>query len=108
MMLRVIGAILIIIGCGGFGFMLAANHRREECSLRTFISVLDYMECELQYRLTPLPDLFRQAAGFTRGVLRGVFLQICQELEDQIRPDAERCVIAALSKLSLTRAIRRR
>ena len=59
MYMKLLGAVLIITGCGGFGFRLAANHRKEETTLRKFVSILDYMQCELQYRYTALPDLER-------------------------------------------------
>ena len=98
MILKWIGAVLIILGCGGFGFSLAAAHRREEQSLRQLISGLDYMECELQYHLTPLPALCRQTARQLRGGLQALFLNLAQELENQINPDAEHCMMAALYK----------
>ena len=99
MSLKLIGAILIIISCGGFGFKLAASHRREETTLRQLVSVLDFMECELQYRLTPLPELCRQAAAESSGLIWQIFLALAMELEDQISPDVERCMNAALSKV---------
>lgn len=92
-----IGALLIIAGCGGFGFSLAAAHRREENTLRKLISALDLMECELQYRLTPLPDLCRMAGQETTGCIREIFLRLSAELDAQIAPDVERCMTAALS-----------
>ncbi len=94
-----IGAVLIILGCGGFGFSLAAAHRAEERNLRQLIGALDYMQCELQYRLTPLPDLCRQAAGQCGGKLRTLFLTLATELEDQISPDVSRCMNVALAKV---------
>lgn len=97
MTVKLFGAILVIIGCGGFGFMIAAAHRTEERTLRQFISLLDLMECELQYRLTPLPELCRLAASASRGVLMHVFDRLAAELESQIAPDAEKCMTAALS-----------
>ena len=99
MSLKVIGSFFIILGCGGFGFKLAANHLREEKTLRQLIAVLDYMECELQYHLTPLPALCRQAAAESTGVICQIFLCLAQELEDQISPDVERCMTAALSRI---------
>lgn len=99
MNMKLIGAIMIIVTCGGFGFYLSAVHRREECTLRELVAVLDYMECELQYRLTPLPTLCRQAAAESQGVLRQTFLALALELEDQISPDVERCMNGALSKV---------
>lgn len=99
MSIKVIGAIMVIAGCGGFGFKLAASHLREEKTLRQLVSILDYMECELQYRLTPLPMLCRQAAAESSGVICQAFLALALELEDQISPDVERCMNAALCQL---------
>lgn len=93
-----IGAVLVIVGCGGFGCLLAANHRKEEQGLRQLIRVLDYMVQELQYRLTPLPELCRQAGKETRGALREVFLNLARELDWQIAPDAASCMRTALSR----------
>ena len=94
-----IGAIMIVLGCGGFGFSLAAAHRREESTLRQLISALDFMECELQYRLTPLPDLCREAAGEQKGCIRDVLQNLAVELDTQISPDVDRCMKASLSKV---------
>lgn len=91
-----IGAVLIIFGCGGFGFSLAANHKREENALRQLIGALDYMQCELQYRMTPLPDLCRSAGQEARGIVAKVLLRLSQELESQISPDVASCMVAAM------------
>lgn len=96
---KLIGAFLVIVGCGGFGIRIAANHIYQEKTLRQLVALLDYMECELQYRLTPLPDLCRQAAGQAKGVLRITFLELAHELEDQISPDVGKCVEAVLDKV---------
>lgn len=91
---------MIIISCGGFGFSLAAAHRREEAALRQLISALDLMECELQYRLTPLPELCRQAALDNTGCVREVLLKLSVELDSQISPDVESCMNAAVSAVA--------
>lgn len=98
MIFKWIGAILVILGCGGTGFAMAASHRREERDLRQLMAALDYMQCELQYRLTPLPDLCRQTAAQARGAVRGLFLALALELEDQIAPDVGHCMNAAIAK----------
>ncbi|MGM9548811.1 MAG: stage III sporulation protein AB [Faecousia sp.] len=95
---RWMGAVLVIIGCGGFGFSIAAGYKREEGTLRQLIRVLNYMEWELQYRLTPLPELCRQAGKETKGALRDVFLNLAEELEWQTSPDAASCMTAALKR----------
>lgn len=91
-----VGAILVIVGCGGFGFAIAANHKREERLLRQLIQALQFMECELQYRLTPLPELCRLTGKEVSGILRNVFLNLARELDWQVSPDACSCMSAAL------------
>ena len=93
-----IGAVLIIAGCGGFGFSLAAGYKRQESTLRQLIRVLNAMEWELSYRLTPLPELCRQAGKEARGTLREVFLNLARELDWQTAPDAASCMTAALQR----------
>ena len=95
---KIIGAIVVITACGGFGFKLAAAHNTEEKYLRQLTSVLDYMACELQYRRTPLPELCRLAAIESNLVVSDFFLALSQELEDQLAPDVKGCVEAALKK----------
>ncbi len=92
-----IGAIFIIVSCGGFGMGLAHSHRREESTLCQLIRALDLMECELQYRLTPLPELCRQAGLESQGCIRTVLLNLSQELDAQIAPEVSTCMSAALS-----------
>ena len=98
MNLKVIGAIFIIAGCGCFGFLYAAAHRRETRYLRRYISALEFMECELQYRLTPLPELCKMTAEVCEGCLKKLFAILGKELEGQISPNAEQCMQAAIAK----------
>lgn len=98
MMIKIMGAFLVVLGCGGYGMMIAANHKREVQSLRQLLSLLDFMECELQYRYTPLPDLCRQVAAEASGKLRNTFVSAAIEMEDQISPNVYSCMDAALSK----------
>ena len=66
--------------------------------LRQLISVLDYMECELNYRLTPLPQLCnRIAAEHAKGVGE-IFASLAEEMENQISPDIKLCMENALRK----------
>ena len=77
---------------------MAAAHRREEKSLRQLIRALDFMGCELQYRLTPLPELCRCAAAESVGAVSHLLANLATELEAQVAPDAASCMNAALSK----------
>lgn len=91
-----IGAFLVIIGCGGFGFMVAAGCKREERYLRELYGALEFMSAELKYRLSPLSVLVERAAEHTSGTLWQLFSVLDQELAGQIAPNAEACMRAAL------------
>ncbi len=98
MQIRLLGSVMIVAACGAFGFVIAAAYNREVKTLRQLIGMLDYMECELQYRLTPLPDLVRQAALETSGILRDLFGELSNELEDQISPNVANCMRAVMEQ----------
>lgn len=98
MVLKLIGVGLVIAGCGGVGFKIAANHRQEERSLRQLISILGYMTCELQYRMTPLPELCRRAATGFSGTTGMIFFELADQMDAQVSPDVECCMLSALQK----------
>lgn len=98
MPLKWIGAILVVAGCGGLGFSLAMNYRREEKTLRQLLNILEFMECELEFRLSALPQLCREGAEHASGSVRQIFLALAEELEMQVCPDAVCCMDMALRK----------
>ena len=95
---KLIGAILIIGGCGFLGFNMASASKKEESDLRQLISALDFMQCELQYRMTPLPDLCAMASREHKGSIGHFLKQLTLELENQVLPDVASCVRASLEK----------
>lgn len=92
------GALLIIAGCGGCGFSMAAEYLREEYSLRQLISALDYMFCELQYSVSPLPQICGKIANEFRAPLGQVFGALSRELESCPGPSAASCMEKAMEK----------
>ena len=92
-----IGAILIVLGCGGAGFSFAMAYRREEQLLQQLIAALDYMSRELQYHMTPLPELCRQTGNGRNGIIGKLFRNLASELDAQISPDVCSCLAAAAS-----------
>ena len=94
---KLLGAMLIVLACGGFGFSLAAAHRREESALAQLIRGLDFMACELQYRLTPLPELCRQTSEELTGPVGQVFAALAEQLQSQSQPEAGKCMAEALA-----------
>ena len=93
-----IGAILIVTGCGGFGFSLANAYRREIQLLRQLRLSLQFMQSELKFRLTPLPQLCAMTGKETDGTLRSLFFMLSQELEQQIAPEVSGCMNAVVRK----------
>ena len=100
-MYKVIGSILVFAGCGGFGFSLALSHRKKERMLEHINRILSVMECELRYRLTPLPELCSMAASETDGVLRSILLNLSKELDRRISPDAASCMTKVLNSIQV-------
>ena len=99
-LMKWVGAVFIILGCGGIGFLMVASHRREETVLQELIFALQHMNSELQYQMTPLPQLCHHAAERCNGYIRLVFEQLSTELDNQILPDASACMYAAVSKFN--------
>ena len=99
MSVRFFGAVFIFASCGAFGFLKAASCRREERCLSQLLRLLDLMQNELEYRLSPLPQICANAAREANGCLQKVFWALSQELENQIAPDASSCMAAALASV---------
>lgn len=97
-MVKLIGAFCILLGCGGFGFCMAATHKKEEKTLRELIRVIDYISCELQFKMTPLPQVLEQASAACNGIMQKVFRMISKELECRTYSGADMCVKSALDK----------
>lgn len=95
---KIFGAVCVIAGCGGWGFLIAAQYLRKIRLLRQLAAALDYMECELQYRATTLPVLCCQTGEQSTGKLKTLFLKLGEELEAQISPNVECCMASALEK----------
>ena len=105
MMWKWIGAMLVITGCGAVGFTMAWAHKKEERLLSSLKSALDFMACELQYRLTPLPELCRLVGKNQKNLVGEMFLKLGWELEQQILPDVEYCINQALKDASLPKRV---
>lgn len=96
MVVRIIGALLVLFGCGSTGVLVALNVKRETVLLKNIISVIEYWKNELSFHLTPLPELCRQASCMNTGILSKFLEEFAINLENQIAPDAEQCVLTTL------------
>lgn len=100
MYIKLTGAILIIAGCGGYGILMAVNHRRETAALRQLTHVMEQMICELEYHLTSLPELCRFAAAQSKGPVRAFFLALAKAMDEQVSPDVGICTVTALKEIN--------
>lgn len=98
MIIKTIGAILIIAACGCFGFLTTASHRRSAKLMRQLLSAIDNISQELRYRMCSLPDAFHNTAQYYSGTIGAFFNTLANELEKQVAPDIICCVDAALAQ----------
>ena len=68
--MRILGALLICVGCGGMGLWIAWGYRQEEKMLRMLQVALETVACQLRYRMTALPELCALAADVCTGALQ--------------------------------------
>lgn len=106
MTFKIIGGILVILASGGFGFSLAAAHRAMERAIVQLTAALDFMECELRYKLTPLPDLCAKAGQHCSGIVGEIFCELAKELSAQTAPDADACMGSVIKNCAVQGPIR--
>ena len=96
MTVKILGAVLILTGCGGFGMLICLAYKREEEMLRQMIRAMDCMESELQFRMTPLPELCIRAGNGSSGSISRFWNSLSEELQRASSPDVEGCANAAM------------
>lgn len=100
------GALLVILGCGGFGFSMAAAYKREERLLRQLQDILQFMYCELQFHLTPLPELCTMAGSRRKGSVESCFVHLGRMLQEQRAGGVSGCMETALENSELSPLLR--
>lgn len=98
-MLKWLGVLLIVGGCGGCGFSMAAEFRREEGSLRQMQNALEILQCEIQCRLTPLPEICGILTRACTGAVGEFFSALQQELDLPDAGEFHVCAGAAVSRV---------
>ena len=101
MMYKWIGSMLVFSGCSYFGFLLGFAHKRKEMMLEQICRILSVMECELRFRLTPLPELCNVSSKEASGVIKRIIQAFSNELTRRISPDAASCMSLVLERFQL-------
>lgn len=94
-----IGAVLIVAGCGGYGFLLCFRDRDEIKALKDLIRVVEFMAWELQFQMTPLPEICQKAGREGKGTVGEAFSMLADAISSRIQPDVSACMDLALSQL---------
>lgn len=100
MIYRLCGAFLLIAGCGGIGLLMVHRRQKDLILLRQMDRFIENITCDLQYHMTALPQLLRNAESELSGELRQLIQCYVQELESQIAPNAACCMEVAFSRCS--------
>lgn len=74
-MIRLVGAVLIIAGCGGLGLCAVARLEGRVRDLAELAAGLDTLRRELGWRLSPLPDGLEAAGRALQGPAGAFFSQ---------------------------------
>ena len=97
MILRLWGSLLLLLGCGGFGFSAANLMKDRLQAMYDFVNFIELMKAELSYRMTPLPTLFRNlAVRFRRFEKIANGFADC--LEGQVSPNLRACMQIATGR----------
>lgn len=99
MSFKIWGAVLLLLGCSWIGFQFSRSYISHENLLRQMIQSLQYMKCELPYRLTPLPEICLHLSKQCTGILKKYFQILSFELENQAAPDVSMCSEHTIAKL---------
>ena len=77
-MIRIIGAALLMAGCGGLGLSAVKRLDSRVRDLRELSAGLEILQRELGWRLAPLPEALEAAAGGTHERAAGFFAYCAQ------------------------------
>ncbi len=97
-MMQWIGALCVIGACGSCGFSMAATYKSLERDLRQLKNSLEIMSCQMEYRLTALPELCGIVSSACTGSIAHLFRALGRELETGGVSDVEAAMLLALEE----------
>lgn len=97
-MLKLIGSVMIILGGGFAGMIMARDYVRRPRELRAVQAVLQMLETEITYTATPLVEALERVARRADPGLRSLFLTAAAELRSMSGCTAREAWNAALGK----------
>lgn len=104
MIIKILGALLIVIACAFIGYQFSVSYIREISHFKDLIWALDNMERELQYRLTPLPDLCRSIFNDNGCKISQIFLKLADLLDSHTENTVFACMEIAIMAVNIQSA----
>lgn len=101
MLIKFIGAGMIVAGSGGCGALMAREYIWEEKCLGQFQRMVSSMAERLRSRRSSLPELFSFSAELAGGVIGDVASDMAKELQRQVTPDAPSCLAIVMKRHTL-------
>lgn len=80
----VLGAVCILVGCGGLWYLELIHHRERMEVLRQMASAMLEIHSEIQAKQTPLPRIIEALYQKTTGVTSDFFTQVHQGLGQEL------------------------
>ena len=96
MMIKMVGAVLIIVGSTLGGFVKAHQLAVRPKQIRALIHSLQRLMTEITYGLTPLPDAIRKIAVQTKQPLRFIFATAAEHMTFPNQHTAQESIQAAV------------
>lgn len=88
-MLKLFGAVLIVLAGTLAGFRIAAQYAERPRHIRALIAALQRLETEIQYGYTPLPEALRRIGQQMKEPLRAFFITAAEEMSEPHNCSAE-------------------
>jgi stage III sporulation protein AB len=77
---KLIGAALVIAACTGIGFRIAADYRQRPRQLRALMHAIRVLRTEIEYTVTPLPLAFDRVAERSERPIAQLFATAAEVL----------------------------
>lgn len=79
-MFRLVGALFVMAGTGGFGYLIACGLTDRAVMLEHLAAALQHLETEINFAASPLPAALQHVAGVVGGPVGGFFTAVAQEI----------------------------
>ena len=80
-MIRYIGAFCIVAACGACGFSMAAGVKNIQKNLKSLQDALELIQCQMEFRLTELPELCDLVQAACPGAVGRFFASLGSTLQ---------------------------